>query len=59
MSSPAAWETVRAIRFHLIGEFSNQKKAISVWSGVRPVLFRPPSAFISLKSAAYFLLVRS
>ncbi len=27
--------TVRAIRFHIAGEFSNQKWAISVCSGVR------------------------
>src|SRR2546430_17547816 len=59
MSSPAVSETVRAIRFHRIGEFSNQKKATCVCVGVRVVLEMLPSSLISLKSAAYFLLVRS
>ena len=48
------------MRFHASGELSIQNKPISVWSGVRAlgvVMSSPPSALISLKSAAYAVLV--
>src|SRR5262249_22873338 len=50
--------TVRPILFQAPGP-SNQNRAMSVWSGVRTVLTRPPTALISLKSRVEVRLGRA
>jgi hypothetical protein len=55
-SSRRSSERDLAIRFHCSGELSNQNSAVSVSSAVRAlgvVTPSPPSALISLRSAAY------
>src|SRR5438046_4149305 len=49
----------RAMRLKLSAVLSIQKRAISVWSGVRKALVVPPYNLTSFTSAAYSALVSS
>src|SRR5262245_31214424 len=62
-ASVVPWEraTSWAMRFQTVTlvRGSRQTRAASVWSGVRAVLLRLPSALTSLKAAAYSGLVKA